>query len=231
MPVTFYPSTNLVEPICGHIPAADAENLLRSTTNRCGKLIQSSFESKGSRPGDLSFVAAHKSPQELFDLEKQAIHPVGHGHCFVDTAIMAYNNHHHLVIRPDDIWMSILSQFSLYVNANPEELRRLFVQHEGKKVLRLDMGQADATGNFAGKCSERQVDFGIVTSGMAKLIQENIVDPELRDWFLPTFSTTTETDRVVASAMLMATLKEYFTCEAGMMCGLSAVTLLGDRAD
>jgi hypothetical protein len=43
---------------------------------------------------------------------------------FVDTVITAYNAHHALVIRPDDVWLAILSQFNLYVNSHPELLRK-----------------------------------------------------------------------------------------------------------
>ncbi|PVF95612.1 hypothetical protein CPB86DRAFT_817051 [Serendipita vermifera] len=31
---------------------------------------------------------------------------------FVNTIVDAYNQHHHLIIRPDDIWISILSQIN-----------------------------------------------------------------------------------------------------------------------
>ncbi|KAF9529371.1 hypothetical protein CPB83DRAFT_875519 [Crepidotus variabilis] len=46
-------------------------------------------------------------------------------------------SHHHLVLRPDDIWMAILCQFNFFVNANSEELRSSFVAHEGKKTLEV----------------------------------------------------------------------------------------------
>lgn len=45
----------------------------------------------------------------------------------------AYSFHRHLVLRPDDIWMAILTQFSMYVDKNAEQLRDHFVSHEGKK--------------------------------------------------------------------------------------------------
>ncbi|KIM34227.1 hypothetical protein M408DRAFT_19166, partial [Serendipita vermifera MAFF 305830] len=54
---------------------------------------------------------------------------------FVNSVVNAYNRHYHLVIRPDDLWTSILSQMNLYVNAHAEELRSKFVAHEGKKKL------------------------------------------------------------------------------------------------
>ena len=50
---------------------------------------------------------------------------------------MAYNLHHHLRIRPEDVWLSILTQLSFYINAHAEELRGKFVAHEGKKELEV----------------------------------------------------------------------------------------------
>jgi len=54
---------------------------------------------------------------------------------FVYCCIASYNTHHNLVLRPDDVWHTIISQFALYVNANSEKMRSYFVDHEGKKEL------------------------------------------------------------------------------------------------
>ncbi|CAM6084376.1 unnamed protein product [Calypogeia fissa] len=66
---------------------------------------------------------------------------------------------------------------------------------------------------------------------MGHLIQENVKDPELRDWIMPRFSTTTDNDRIVSSVMMMATLKAYFSYGCSLACGLPAVTMLGEKAD
>lgn len=50
---------------------------------------------------------------------------------FVRAAIDAHNRHMNLIIRPDDVWLAILTQFNTYVNARPEDLRHHFVAHEG----------------------------------------------------------------------------------------------------
>jgi Domain of unknown function (DUF4419) len=60
---------------------------------------------------------------------------------FVDSVVLAYNNHHHLVIRPEDVWFSILVQVNLYINAHAEEMRSMFVAHEGQKELKLWVGK------------------------------------------------------------------------------------------
>ena len=48
---------------------------------------------------------------------------------FISAATTAYGHHVNLVIRPDDIWITILSQFAFYVNARAEQLRDVFLDH------------------------------------------------------------------------------------------------------
>jgi len=60
---------------------------------------------------------------------------------FVDSVVKAYNGHFHLVIRPEDVWFSILVQVNIYINAHAEEMREMFVAHEGQKELKLEVGK------------------------------------------------------------------------------------------
>ncbi|KAF3937879.1 hypothetical protein ABW19_dt0208505 [Dactylella cylindrospora] len=151
-------------------------------------------------------------------MNSRNIHP--NSSSFVYAAMNAYNRHHHLVIRPDDVWITILTQFSIYVNAHAEEMRSMFVAHEGKKELWVK-----AVG------TRYTVNIGDMAIQMGKVIEENIVDPQLRSWIVPSFSTTEDNDKVVASVIMMATLQKYF--DYGMMtcCGLPGVTLQGEQSD
>ncbi len=140
---------------------------------------------------------------------------------FVHSVTKAYDNHYHLVIRPDDIWLAIVTQFSLYVNAHAEELRGLFVTHEGQKELEVKY-------HMGNRYSVDQADFAMQIAG---LIEKNIVDPELRQWITPQFSTTTQQDVIVASIALMGTMQAYFTYRESICCGIPSVTLLGEKED
>ena len=116
--------------------------------------------------------------------------------------------------------MTILTQFNLYVNANAEALRHLFVSHPGQKELEVDA------------CGTRYtVDFGGMADQMGAQIQKNVLDPDLREWIIPHFSTTTFNDRIVSAVIMMATLSKYFSYKFSLQCGLPAVTLLGERSD
>ncbi|KAJ7455496.1 hypothetical protein FB451DRAFT_1277961 [Mycena latifolia] len=140
---------------------------------------------------------------------------------FVHTVIAAYNQHHALVIRPDDVWLAILCQFNFFVNANAELLRACFVAHEGKRELVI---QGDGT--------RFDIDFGGMARRMASLVEKNVVDPTLREWAMPNFTTTTVHDTTVSAVLMMATLRQYFDygfdCSC---CGIPRVTIEGEKAD
>ncbi|KAG0000963.1 hypothetical protein BGZ79_005260, partial [Entomortierella chlamydospora] len=117
---------------------------------------------------------------------------------FVHTVTEAYNWHRALIIRPDDVWIAILVQLNFFVNGNAELLRSQFVSHEGQKTL-----EVQESGN------RHTVDFGKMAKDMTAEIDRNIVDPSLREWILPDFTTTTDNDIIVSSVVMIATMKKY----------------------
>ncbi|KAH6915752.1 hypothetical protein BKA70DRAFT_1178945 [Coprinopsis sp. MPI-PUGE-AT-0042] len=204
MPVTFKVATHASEKVKTYHSPKDAEGLLASTwgqksrSTQCKELLQSTFSGA--------------------EIDFSQVVPLNNG--LVDTVVRAYNEHHHLVLRPDDVWTAILGQFNFYVNAHAEELRDCFVAHEGKKKLTVTA--------FGDRYS---VNFGDLARQMTDLIDANVVDKELKEWILPNFSTTRHNDTVVASVLMMATLKAYFSYGMMLMCGLPSVTLEGERSD
>ncbi|GIZ45724.1 hypothetical protein CKM354_000887900 [Cercospora kikuchii] len=138
----------------------------------------------------------------------------------VYAAYHAYSGHHHLRLRPEDVWFAILAQISFYINAHAEKLRHLFVAHDGREELIVE--QVGTLGS---------ADIGGLAVKMTDEMQKNILDSELRIWIMPSFTTTTEEDRVVASVWIMGTLQKYFSYSMGLICGIPTVTLLGEKED
>ena len=97
----------------------------------------------------------------------------------------------------------------------------MFVAHEGKKELEVKLGGV----------SRYTVDFGLFAQKMSDLIDENVLDAELREWVLPAFSTTTRHDNIVASVLLMGVTQKYFDYKFTILCGLPSVTLQGQKSD
>ncbi|RCI08646.1 hypothetical protein L249_4790 [Ophiocordyceps polyrhachis-furcata BCC 54312] len=165
-------------------------------------------------------------PAENWQLQKVSRRRLRENHIsasengFVWSAYRAYSKHHHLVIRPDDVWLAILTQLSFYIKANAEQVRALFVSHEGRKELEM----VD-TGSIV------YCDFGAFAQNMTTLMSKNVNDPELRTWIMPSFSTTTDDDLVAASVLFMGAMHKYFSYKCTMVCGFPSVTLLGEVAD
>jgi hypothetical protein len=139
---------------------------------------------------------------------------------FVSTVVQAYNQHQHLILRPDDVWLAIAIQFAFYLQAHSEELRPLLVSHEGKKEL--------VTRQIATLYS---ADYPKLVKDMVEEISKNVHDKELKDWMIPNFSTTTEHDKIIGSMVLMASTVQYFSYKFDLMCGIPKVTLMGTIQD
>ncbi|KAG2148746.1 uncharacterized protein EDB93DRAFT_1144715 [Suillus bovinus] len=139
---------------------------------------------------------------------------------FVHTVLEAYNNHRALILRPDDVWTAILIQFSFFVNANAEQLRAHFAVHDGLEELVI-----------IGDGNRHTADSALMARQMLELMHTRVVDPMLRDWIMPEFSTTTDVDRTVYAMSMLGTMKEYFRCKFVLRCGIPLVTLLGERHD
>ena len=157
----------------------------------------------------------------FYELNANTSPIIPYGNGLVNGIIRAFQQDLHLVLRPDDIWLSILTQFSMFVNGNSEHLRTQFVAHQGKKALVVDIRPHPIS----------DIDIGRFAQAMTHLIQENVVDPQLRELIMPNFSTTTDDDESVASIVMMGTLQSYFSYGLRGGCGFPSVTLQGEKSD
>lgn len=139
---------------------------------------------------------------------------------FVAAVCTAYNNHHRLVLRPDDVWIAILVQFAAYVDKHAHELRSRLVAHADQKELVVE---GDGTLYTA--------DYEALAISMSMQIAEHLKDASVREWALPSFSTTTSNDYAAGAVALMASLRAYFRYKFNLRCGIPQVTLLGTVAD
>ncbi|KAJ7732776.1 hypothetical protein DFH07DRAFT_700551, partial [Mycena maculata] len=118
IPVTFCPAKH-------HTKSADLkpvtatqilQQACRNQFKQAGSVLQCSIGGRQSGKSDTQFKI------------------IANENGFVNTVMSAYSNHYAL-IRPDDVWLAIIAQFSFFVNANAELLRANFVAHERKREL------------------------------------------------------------------------------------------------
>ncbi|KAJ7208212.1 hypothetical protein GGX14DRAFT_454167, partial [Mycena pura] len=155
------------------------------------------------------------------------------GNGFVDTVLCAYTHHHALVIRPDDVWLAIVSQFSFYATATGNSCS-LLDNASGKMALEISV-ESDAA----------QPDMTKLSRRISRLVQKTVPNADLRDWLVPEFSTTTLTDTTVSCLLALSSLYSSSSPAAATQArsrgdadytfdttrGIPRVTLEGERAD
>lgn len=138
---------------------------------------------------------------------------------FVGTCLLAYNEHYHLELSPDAVWITIMTSLSRYVNAHAEALRSVFVAHEGQLNL-----EAQGTGSLY------TANYDDLVDQLVAKIDEN-THGSVRQWAEVGFSTTSRIDSVASKIVLMGAMQKYFTYTMSLKCGLPGVTLTGTIGD
>jgi hypothetical protein len=141
---------------------------------------------------------------------------------FISTVCLAFDNHLDLVLTPDDIWLAIVQGFALHVNANAEELRGLFVGHDGKKEIRVrrdDFIKGSSRNDWTGVFKE-------FSDGVAACIGS-----DKQALLVADFSTTGIIERAASEIALLDVTQAYFDYTLVTRCGIPHITLTGTKED
>lgn len=142
-------------------------------------------------------------------------------HGLIEAAQVSYASHYPLVLTPDVIWLTLAQGFANHVNANAEKLRKLFVSHEGKKLIMIDRDsfvKGSPDNDWPGCFSE-------FSDKLAEYIGKK------RDLLVSNFSTTGLVEKAVSELVLMDSMKSYFKYGVRTMCGIPSITLKGSVED
>ena len=106
---------------------------------------------------------------------------------FVNAVLYAYNTHSTLVLSPEDFHICLQLAFSSCVESHAEEMRSVFVDHDGKKKLVFQTGAPPGC-----------YDWPFLVAGLEKMLAEHLkTDVNLT----PNYSTT-EAHHLTASKLL-----------------------------
>lgn len=143
------------------------------------------------------------------------VKPVTHNN-LINTLLTGYNAHIPVCLRPDDIQMALQMAFATCINNNAEKMRHLFVEHEDKIKL---------------KVYHPSFDMNYFTKTFKELMTKNIKNSDFIKNFCTEYSTTTQLLSTVSNMFLINALKEYFSFEMILSCGIPSVLLKGTQAD
>ena len=139
---------------------------------------------------------------------------------FFSTVYECYNNHWALKTVPDDWWCTIIKTVAIAIdnNSKKEKVRKLFVEHEGRKKLTVVVDNC-------------KIDFDKFFKDMTNLIQDNIKADGFVDAIRSDFSTSTSTNKIVSEIMVMTSMQEFFEYEMMMLCGIPYIEFMGAEDD
>lgn len=146
----------------------------------------------------------------------------GNENAFLQAANLAYSFHYPLTITPDVIWLLIAQGFAQHINQNAERFRSRFVQHEGKRIIRVERD-----GFVKGSPLN---DWEGVFSEFSDKIKE-IVGEERHSLVVQNFSTTGILEKAAFEVTLMDALQAYFDYRVSTRCGIPYYNIVGEVDD
>lgn len=175
-----------------------AETIVRNTLGVFGD-----FEDFSHRTNDQSIFIGGNLPGLI-----QAIHT-------------SYQSHYPLKLSVSDFIIAIGQGLSRHINNNPEAVRDIFVDFEGKETIAIRRD------NFImGEQNDWSTVFGDFADEIKKRVKADIYDVVIDDT-----SVATATSRIVSEITLMDALKDFFDYEVVSECGIPKITLEGSKED
>lgn len=129
----------------------------------------------------------------------------------------AYQHHLNLVLRPDDIWLGIMTVFANYLTFHTKELEQFFQP--------CDVTAISAVEDYERKSMSTWMEL------ISNLMKHTPMAEESKDWIVPNFSTTTDQDRAVAKLCFLGGMQKFARYGFVGSCGLPQVTLEGTLDD
>ncbi|MEO6523429.1 MAG: DUF4419 domain-containing protein [Mucilaginibacter sp.] len=144
-------------------------------------------------------------------------------HSFFEGMYAAYADHRPFTLSPDMIWLLISQGFANHVNNNSADLRKLFVDFDGKTTLIVQNNKI--------KLDDPDSPWGEVFPEFSKQIAQH-TGKQLTDGLTADFTTTTPITKIASQITLLDAVKSYFDFVViYISCGIPQVTLQGTTND
>jgi len=140
-------------------------------------------------------------------------------HGVLDAALLAFNYHKPLLLKPSHFWLMVVQGVAVHVKANAEKLRGQWVKHEGLKTLTvIDRGGNDL------------LDWTRTILKFVEQIRANTVKGVV-ELLSPPFSTITFNEVMACELSTMDIVQRYFNFHRVTRCGYPSITLDGTPED
>jgi hypothetical protein len=162
------------------------------------------FTTLGDSAKSISSKEIEESRIETCSIDTQQLLRKVSFHSLVFACHTSFCFHYPLTFSPDMIWLLIVQGVAEHVNANANGLRRIFVKHNGKLLIKVERNDL-----VRGQPNQP---WAKVVEEFTQRIREHIGE-ETSDLFMPSFSTTGNDERTACRIALMNTVGKYFSFE------------------
>jgi hypothetical protein len=142
-------------------------------------------------------------------------------HPLIGALHAAFATHRPICLSPDIIWLTLTQGLAHHINANAEQLRHQFVQHQGKPVIVIRRD------DFVKASPENP--WPEVFAEFSSRIREHIGDAH--GLIVADFSTTGPVERAASEVVLLDAMQAFFSYELHTACGIPSITLEGTVED
>lgn len=154
-----------------------------------------------------------ETTQSLFYVEDNLYGDIFHRN-YLEYLERAYGRHYGVVLSPEILWYTLLSELTLLIAERPDYFRSLFTtKAEGKTNITVHKGASLA------------LPIDQIAAKLRLLVPDGFAD-----WFLPEFSTSTLRSNFATQAAFADAVSPYYSYSM-KCCGLPSVTLLGSKED
>ena len=141
---------------------------------------------------------------------------------FIEASLTAWSMHYPFRFKPEHIWLLILQSVAVHVDQNAENLRKKYVNHDGKMKLTVNRD------NFV--LGSRKNDWEGVVDEFVQQIDANTVKDTVQ-LLECDFSRSTIMDKICTKVTIMDICKNYFSYRVATGCGFPQITLDGTKED
>ncbi|AGF85005.1 hypothetical protein QJ854_gp777 [Moumouvirus goulette] len=123
----------------------------------------------------------------------------------IDMMYYAWTNHLGVSIRPDDLWIQILSQFALHVNTNNNYYKKYFSnpnEISEKKIIQV---------KYSDHFTIDTVPIDDFINKIMEQVSENLPNSELINNLECNFTTSNNITNLVSKTTLMYLVEKYFS--------------------
>ncbi|AVL95103.1 hypothetical protein ma716 [Moumouvirus australiensis] len=141
----------------------------------------------------------------------------------IDMMYYAWTNHLGVSIRPDDLWIQILSQFALHVNMNNDHYKKYFTKStEGKTIIKV---------KYSDTYTIETVPIDHFINKIVEQVSENLPNNELVNDLECNFTTSNNITKLVGKITLMYLVEKHYSYHMIFGCGIPYIDLEGTLED